>query len=42
MAASASIPLATSQRTIPVKVMDENRRIINKNNIKLHREEDHQ
>jgi 2-oxoglutarate dehydrogenase E1 component len=29
MAASASIPLATSQRTIPVKVMDENRRIIN-------------
>jgi multifunctional 2-oxoglutarate metabolism enzyme len=29
MAASASVPLATSQRTIPVKVMDENRRIIN-------------
>jgi 2-oxoglutarate dehydrogenase E1 component len=29
MAASASIPLATSQRTIPVKVVDENRRIIN-------------
>ena len=29
MAASAIIPLATSQRTIPVKVMDENRRIIN-------------
>ena len=29
MAASASIPLATSQRTIAVKVMDENRRIIN-------------
>ena len=29
MAASVTIPLATSQRTIPVKVMDENRRIIN-------------
>src|SRR4051812_12967702 len=29
MAASLSIPLATSQRTIAVKVMDENRRIIN-------------
>ncbi len=29
MAASLSIPLATSQRTIPVKMMDENRRIIN-------------
>src|SRR5579883_659898 len=29
MAASVSVPLATSQRTIPVKVMDENRRIIN-------------
>jgi multifunctional 2-oxoglutarate metabolism enzyme len=29
MAASAAIPLATSQRTIAVKVMDENRRIIN-------------
>jgi len=29
MAASLSIPLATSQRTMPVKVMDENRRIIN-------------
>jgi 2-oxoglutarate dehydrogenase E1 component len=29
MAASASIPLATSQRTITVKVIDENRRIIN-------------
>src|ERR1019366_5990353 len=28
MAASVSIPLATSQRTIAVKVMDENRRII--------------
>jgi multifunctional 2-oxoglutarate metabolism enzyme len=29
MGASVTIPLATSQRTIPVKVMDENRRIIN-------------
>ena len=29
MTASLSIPLATSQRTIAVKVMDENRRIIN-------------
>jgi 2-oxoglutarate decarboxylase len=29
MAASVSIPLATSQRTIAVKVMDENRRMIN-------------
>ena len=29
MEASLSIPLATSQRTIAVKVMDENRRIIN-------------
>jgi 2-oxoglutarate dehydrogenase E1 component len=29
MAASVSIPLASSQRTIAVKVMDENRRIIN-------------
>jgi 2-oxoglutarate decarboxylase len=29
MQASLSIPLATSQRTIAVKVMDENRRIIN-------------
>src|SRR6478672_8297323 len=29
MAASLAIPLATSQRTIAVKVMDENRRIIN-------------
>ncbi len=28
MAASLSIPVATSQRTIPVKVVDENRRII--------------
>ncbi|HYL36890.1 MAG TPA: multifunctional oxoglutarate decarboxylase/oxoglutarate dehydrogenase thiamine pyrophosphate-binding subunit/dihydrolipoyllysine-residue succinyltransferase subunit [Bryobacteraceae bacterium] len=29
MNASLAIPLATSQRTIPVKVIDENRRIIN-------------
>jgi len=29
MAASVAIPLATSQRTIAVKVMDENRRMIN-------------
>ncbi|HUP03028.1 MAG TPA: multifunctional oxoglutarate decarboxylase/oxoglutarate dehydrogenase thiamine pyrophosphate-binding subunit/dihydrolipoyllysine-residue succinyltransferase subunit [Bryobacteraceae bacterium] len=29
MAASLSIPLATSQRTIAVKLMDENRRVIN-------------
>ncbi len=29
MAASAYIPLATSQRIIPVKVIDENRRLIN-------------
>ena len=29
MNASVSIPVATSQRTIPVKVVDENRRIIN-------------
>jgi len=29
MTASLSIPVATSQRTIPVKVIDENRRIIN-------------
>ena len=29
MQASLSLPLATSQRTIPVKVIDENRRIIN-------------
>src|ERR1017187_4367894 len=29
MSASVSIPLATSQRTIAVKVMDENRRIVN-------------
>jgi len=29
MTASLSMPLATSQRTIPVKVVDENRRLIN-------------
>src|SRR6185437_2106473 len=29
MEASLSMPLATSQRTIPVRVIDENRRIIN-------------
>ncbi|HZT30054.1 MAG TPA: multifunctional oxoglutarate decarboxylase/oxoglutarate dehydrogenase thiamine pyrophosphate-binding subunit/dihydrolipoyllysine-residue succinyltransferase subunit [Bryobacteraceae bacterium] len=29
MGASVTVPVATSQRTIPVKVMDENRRIIN-------------
>ncbi|MDQ6665685.1 MAG: 2-oxo acid dehydrogenase subunit E2, partial [Acidobacteriota bacterium] len=29
MAASVYVPLATSQRTIPVKVVDENRRLIN-------------
>src|ERR1700744_2556998 len=29
MAASVSVPLATSQRTIAVKVMEENRRVIN-------------
>jgi 2-oxoglutarate dehydrogenase E1 component len=29
MSASVTVPLATSQRTIPVKVMDENRRVIN-------------
>jgi 2-oxoglutarate dehydrogenase E1 component len=29
MSASLSMPLATSQRTIPVKVIDENRRLIN-------------
>jgi len=35
MAASLSIPLATSQRTIAVKVMDENRRIINQHRVLL-------
>jgi len=29
MAASLAVPVATSQRTIPVKVIDENRRLIN-------------
>src|ERR1700693_4096020 len=29
MAASLTIPVATSQRVMPVKVMDENRRLIN-------------
>ena len=29
MDASPAVPLATSQRTIPVKVIDENRRLIN-------------
>src|SRR5437868_2453447 len=29
MASSVTIPLATSQRVIPVKVVDENRRLIN-------------
>src|SRR5664279_5292135 len=37
MAASVSIPLATSQRTIAVKVMDENRRIINQHRTLLGR-----
>ena len=36
MSASLSIPLATSQRTIAVKVMDENRRIINQHRTLLH------
>ncbi len=36
MAASLVIPLATSQRTIAVKVMDENRRIINQHRTLLH------
>ncbi|HEY6392045.1 MAG TPA: 2-oxo acid dehydrogenase subunit E2, partial [Bryobacteraceae bacterium] len=33
MNASLSIPLATSQRVIPVKVIDENRRIINEHRV---------
>ena len=37
MAASVIIPLATSQRTIAVKVMDENRRIINQHRTLLGR-----
>ena len=36
MAASVAIPFATSQRTIAVKVMDENRRIINQHRTLLH------
>src|SRR6516162_4223183 len=36
MSASVSVPLATSQRTIAVKVMDENRRIINQHRTLLH------
>jgi len=35
MTASLAIPLATSQRTIAVKVMDENRRIINQHRVLL-------
>ena len=37
MSASLTIPLATSQRTIAVKVMDENRRIINQHRTLLAR-----
>jgi 2-oxoglutarate dehydrogenase E1 component len=37
MSASLSIPLATSQRTIAVKVMDENRRIVNQHRTLLGR-----
>ena len=37
MAASLAVPLATSQRTVPVKVMDENRRIINQHRTLLGR-----
>ncbi len=37
MAASLAIPLATSQRTMAVKVMDENRRIINQHRTLLGR-----
>jgi 2-oxoglutarate decarboxylase len=37
MAASLAIPLATSQRTMAVKVMDENRRIINQHRTLVHR-----
>jgi multifunctional 2-oxoglutarate metabolism enzyme len=39
MAASVAVPLATSQRTIAVKVMDENRRIINQHRTLLGREQ---
>ena len=31
MSASLTIPVATSQRAMPVKVIDENRRLINQN-----------
>jgi 2-oxoglutarate dehydrogenase E1 component len=37
MAASLTIPLATSQRTMAVKVMDENRRIINQHRTLLYK-----
>src|ERR1019366_6970299 len=37
MSASVAIPLATSQRTITVKVMDENRRIVNQHRTLLGR-----
>jgi 2-oxoglutarate decarboxylase len=37
MSASLAVPLATSQRTIAVKVMDENRRIINQHRTLLAR-----
>src|SRR5580700_8963258 len=37
MSASLTVPLATSQRTIAVKVMDENRRIINQHRTLLAR-----
>jgi 2-oxoglutarate decarboxylase len=37
MAASVAIPLATSQRTMAVKVMDENRRIINQHRTLLYK-----
>src|ERR1039458_8624179 len=37
MSASVGIPLATSQRTIAVKVMDENRRIVNQHRTLLGR-----
>ncbi len=37
MTASLSIPTATSQRNIPVKVIDENRRIINEHRALMHK-----
>ncbi len=40
MNASLSIPLATSQRVIPVKVIDENRRIINEHRTLIGKTED--